>query len=265
MNKMAERTYKLSKSVSIFEKYITSGSNIEILPLTHKKDWFTADQTIENGIIDTQLCDVFGENLEYLFYGRPAYYVSYNIETRSDDTYLPVCFVLNPQKIKIHYIFPFDTGAFANKMYDIFMHEKMDINSFQLPQSIDFVKDFIYLFYENNDNYYKSKPAKQIASNDLPFEIKAYQNMINNTGATSYDSRCRTIEIITREKINLNESLEAIILPTDMTRTEKFKKFHNRNSNITVITYDTFGDEPGSYNATIRDKMYLYLHDKNYL
>lgn len=265
MNEMAERTYTLSKRNSIFEKYITIDSNIEILPLTHKKDWFTADKTIEDGIIDTQLCDVFGENLEYLFYGRPAYYVSYNIGTRSDDTYLPVCFVLNPQRIRIHYIFPFDTGAFANKMYDDFMHEKMDINSFQLPQNIDSVKDFIYLFYENNDNYYKSKPAKQIESNDLPFEIKAYQNMIKNLGATSYDSRCRTIEIITREKINLYESLEAIILPTDMARTEKFKEFHKSNKKIKIITYDTFGDEPGSYNSTIRDKMYIYLRDNNYL
>lgn len=262
---MSERTYKLKKQKSLFKNYIVNNSKLKILPLTHKKDWFTAKETLRKKQIKTQMCDVFKEKIEYLFYGRPAYYVSNNIKSRMDSVYFPVCFILKPDKIKMGAVFPFDTGAFANKMYDDYIHEQMDINDFQLSPDIVFINNFISFYYENNDNYYKGKHQKLIRNNNLPDEINAYQNLINNNGATSYDSRCRTVEIITRDNIDLNLSLEAVILPFDMTRTDEWKKFIKINRNIKVITYYTFGDEPGSYNSVIRDKMYAYLCDNNYI
>lgn len=262
---MAERTYKLKKQKSLFKKHILNHSELKVLPLTHKKDWFTAKKIFSNGQIETQMCDVFEEKIEYLFYGRPAYYVSNNVNSRMDNVYLPVCFILKPDKIKIGAVFPFDTGAFANKMYDDYIHARMDVNDFQLSPDIAFINDFISFYYANNDNYYKGNHQRLISNPNLPDEINAYQNLINNKGATSYDSRCRTVEIITRNNIDLNVSLEAVILPFDMTRTEEWRNFIKSYQSIQVITYNTFGDDPGSYNAVIRDKMYFYLCDNKYI
>lgn len=262
---MAIRTYKLKIKNSLFYKYINKQSDLVLLPLTHKKDCFQAKKIIENGIIKTTECDVFQEKVEYLFYGRPAYYVSLGVKSRMDSVYLPVCFIIKPETVKIDAVFPFDTGAFANEMYDDFIHQEMDVNDFQLPVSTDFLNNFVCFYYGNNDNYYKGKHKTVISDSNLPEEISSYQNMLNNKGETKYDSRCRTIEIITKSDIILSESIEAIILPNDLKRTLKCEDFQKKNKNVKLITYDTFGDDPGSYNAVIRDKMYSYLCDEGYI
>lgn len=47
------------------------------------------------------------------FYGKPSYPVAEKFaEKRTDSYYCPICFIVNPEKVSIYDVYPFDTGAF---------------------------------------------------------------------------------------------------------------------------------------------------------
>jgi hypothetical protein len=53
----------------------------------------------------------------YLFYGRPAYKIDTDNEIRTDEYLNPICFIIKRNCVKkSQRIFPFDSGAFLNRV-----------------------------------------------------------------------------------------------------------------------------------------------------
>ena len=256
-----EMNLKNAIDESSFYNLFPNCFDIETLPSTHKQDWYTAKKTLSSGFIKPMPCSVFeGENLAYYFYGKAPYAIAQHMGMRGDKMYYPVCYVLDTSKIKMSHVFAFDTGAFAKGFFDDFLHKKMSIGSFAIEPKIPQLKGFVKEFFEDNDNYYRSIPkciAEKYTDND---EVMAYVNMICNKGQVQFDVRCATLEIISESELQLEKSLKAIILAKEQAHSnENIMKLKEKG--IEIITYNTFGGDPGSYNAIIQDLLYTYLLD----
>ena len=262
------RKYKLKalEGYSTFDCIGSSGSNLQDMPATHKQDWYTAEKVLTSGQIEPVLCDVFQESLAYFFYGRPAYHLPQKEGGRGDCLYFPVCFLLDINTIHIDKAFPFDSGGFAKGMYDGFFHQNMDINLFSLcPPTTETIKGFIDYFYGNNDLYYRSEGRWINSSPPGSLEFQSFVNLFNNRGGEAFDERCSTIEIISKTPAALSESLIAVIAPVDFKTAHEKVLRELRDGAIDIITYNTFGGDPGSYNGVIRDKLYEYLCQKGFI
>ena len=243
-----------------------SGTNLQDMPVTHKQEWYMAEKVLASGQIEPVLCDVFQESLAYFFYGRPAYCLSRKGGSRGDRLYFPVCFLLDLNAMHIDKVFPFDSGGFAEAMYDGFFHEKMDVNLFSLcPPTTETIKGFIDYFYGNNDLYYRNEGKLIDSTLSENLEFRSFVNFFNNRGEEKFDERCSTIEIISKTPTALSESLIAVIAPVDFKTVHKKALQELRGGAVDIITYNTFGGDPSSYNGVIRDKLYEYLCQKGFI
>ena len=163
-------------------------------------------------------------------------------------------------------IFPFDSGAFAAGMYNSFFHTEMDINCFSLcPPTTETIKRFIDYFYGDNDCYYRNKSRLIDPNKFKSLELKSYLNLLNNRGETLFDERYSTIEVISKVPAVLEDSVIAVIAPLDFRLSHADVLQRLRSGNVDIITYNTFGGSPNSYNGVIRDKLYTYLCQKGFI
>jgi len=109
------------------------------LPLVHTTDSYRFLNAFEDGELMPKACNVFaGEPLLYFFYGRPSYRVNSNEPPTSLDHYLPVCMLFRAESVQpIKRIFPFDSGACDNELYDNALHRDMNLEDFGLEPSPD--------------------------------------------------------------------------------------------------------------------------------
>jgi hypothetical protein len=266
--RLMARKYKLDalEDHSTFDCINFNGKNLQDMPATHKQEWYMAEKVLVSGQIDPVLCDVFQESLAYFFYGRPAYCLSRKGGSRGDRLYFPVCFLLDLNAIHIDKVFPFDSGGFAEAMYDGFFHEKMDVNLFSLcPSTTETIKGFIDYFYGNNDLYYRNEGRFIDSTLSENLEFQSFVNFFNNRGEEKFDERCSTIEIISKTPAALSESLIAVIVPVGFKTKHEKTLQELRGGTVDIITYNTFGGDPGSYNGVIRDKLYEYLCRKGFI
>lgn len=250
-------------SNSVFRSIPTSGADLVDMPITHKQDWYNAEKLLISGVIDPKECDVFKkESLAYFFYGRSAYHVAQDVGARGDKVYLPVCFLLNVNAVQISKVLPFDSGAFASGYYDGFIHKKMDINNFSLAPTVEAIKGFIKFFYGDNNQYYRDNSRPINLSDYIELEMQSYINLLSNRGEESFDERYSAIEIISKVPVVLSDSIIAMIVPLDFKIRYSKELAMLETGGADIITYDTFGGSPNSYNGVIRDKLYDYLCQK---
>ena len=97
------KSYKLDtcKENSPFDCIPSNPTDLREMPATHKQDWYLAEKTLDYGRIELTECDVFGESLAYFFYGRPSYCAHQKKGYRGDESYFPVCFILDMNAIHI--------------------------------------------------------------------------------------------------------------------------------------------------------------------
>ena len=85
----------------------------EVFPMMHSCECFDSRLIIKSERLESRPCKVLNKDVLYFFYGKPSYPVGEKVEgNRTDIEYCPVCFIVNPDKVKIYRVFPFDTGAF---------------------------------------------------------------------------------------------------------------------------------------------------------
>ena len=75
----------------------------KLMPSTHTCDAFSFRDIMSSASINVSDCKVFkGENLLYLFYGRPSYKLSNPADTNSYTCNLPICFLIRTNKTFEH-------------------------------------------------------------------------------------------------------------------------------------------------------------------
>lgn len=103
------------------------------LPLTHVTDAISLRDIVRDNEIRPRECRVFRMPLLYLFSGRPAYRINPDEPPNSLKSYCPIAFILDPTiGVPIKQIYPFDTGAFAAKLYTDVLHASMRVDDFAL-------------------------------------------------------------------------------------------------------------------------------------
>lgn len=200
------------------------------------------DAYLFRSILETQTlepvpCTVFKkEPLLYFFYGRPAYRAAAQAQSNGLDAYAPVCIVLKPEAAPPHRIFPFDSGAFHNRLLSDFTHHHMMKEDFELDCAPDMPGRLVNVFWSNEQSYFNNRNHSNFVPEPLAFEAKTYQELIRFKGKSGFDDRASTVEIQSAEAIDLPQNTLAVILPSDFAQGAILKKIEDMGA--LALPYD---------------------------
>lgn len=209
----------------------TSGPLPRLLPMVHMTDAFGVRGILQSGKIEPRLCRHFTEllkkeeHLSYFFYGRASYRPRLQSTTKNNARY-PVALIIafDPTQHSIKRIFPFDTGACFEKMYETWLHDRMKVMEFCLGDIIESAQKNISRFFNSNENYIDGKATAKIDVDPAEFEIANFHSMINNVGDTKVDNRKSSIEIQFDKPIELSKSkILGVIVPETLMSSELLK------------------------------------------
>jgi len=233
------------------DKLVDPVSPPKLLPVFHSCDALAFRSILLDKRLVPNECPVFlGENLVYLFYGRPAY-KSASTEATHLNSYLPITFILDWNYIPAaKRVAPFDTGAFVNELYKEYMHHKMKVDGFLMrPEQKSAVKTTNF-FFGKNSNYFAGKPKEDVKHGALDFEIESYLSLINGVAKSKTDDRKATIEVQLDSEISLTkDNLKAVILPAEFEATDIVRDVIKGELNAETLVYESYG-VPSAYNYT---------------
>jgi hypothetical protein len=220
-----------SKSItpSPFLKYLEQVPGIlpPMLPLIHITEWQYARPILQGKTIATRRCDYFSkhlkreEHLAYCFYGRPAYRPRAQLPALKVAA-APIAFIfqLDMSRHTPCRIYPFDSGAFFEKMYaPHFETSWTSPDAFLLGNDTVYARRLVKAFYGRNRSYVDSQASKIKPIDGAYFEADAYANLISDTSTGRFDNRASTIEFQFDQPITLNRAnLASVIVPEILIR-----------------------------------------------
>lgn len=216
------------------EDHKDSNPQNETLPLFHSCNGSSAVQIMTDEELQIRHCKEFNKDLLYFFYGKPAYPVGANNHIIRTDYYcLPVCFVINPEKVAIYDSYPFDSGAFKHNLFKDYIPANSSLERFRLNNTLHSVQEYIKAMFNTNDDYILGNCS--LSEYDI-LEVDALIRMFNATGEIPFDERANTVEIITDKSVPLKDALETVILPNSMLRNRNVQNFLSK-SNIEPLEY----------------------------
>lgn len=236
------------------------------LPLIHTTDAYSFREIITKGVMRPQPCEVYeGENLLYLFYGKPAYRNSMKNST-SQSCYFPVCFLFDYYALsKIKRVIPFDSGAFNAGMFHDYIHHKMNLTNFTLPPDSEVPLKIVKKFYDTNKSYFKGKPKNNLELPALDFEVQAYYSLITEGKKTDFDDRKSAIEMQFCEEIEIStRTIKAVVLPTCFLEDDNLLDMLC-DLNAEIFDYATFHARPSEYTSEIYNRVNNYLESEGLL
>lgn len=243
--------------MTTFKSIVQGHANMETeLPLIHTSrceflPGFTAEHTIE-----ARHCDVFEENLIYLFYGRPAYRSQQGNGYGEAICLCPICFVFKPNTVSqaVHRIFPCDSGAVDDSRFEPEIHAS-DLDDLELQPTIESAQRLVNLIFSTNRNYFYGQMELQGAFVNGTL-IKRYCDLLERPGPVPFDDRKSAIEIQANRAISLRDQLMFVVLPREILEDKNIRETISRIWNCDIIEYPTFnGDAPNSYYAVVRHEV----------
>ena len=200
-------------------------------------------------------CPVFGEDLAYLFAGRPAY--KSRDCAQSDYWLLPIIFALKPPIISNpKRVFPFDSGAFKAGLFgDEF--SDFQISDFEAPASLSSVRKLVDAFFGSNERYATAKPkSKEEIVTEFKLEpsgypIAALAQMLNKPHNDNFDDRNSTIEVQFSEDVPVTEhTIMGVVLAEEWLAEKRVKNALDK-LNCPIKTYPVFPIRRASYYSKI--------------
>ncbi|PCF91062.1 hypothetical protein [Sphingopyxis terrae] len=183
--------------------------------MTHVTDAYRFRDIMAGGALAPAPCRIFGSELVYLFYGRPAYRATAEMESNGSDAYWPICFVLEPGAVTPARIYPFDSGAFHHGRFKAFMHHQMIKEDFELEIDPSSPGRLLRLFWRDEKSYFNADGASDFVPDPIDFETKAYRDLISYRGRGNFDERGSAIEIQSEAPVTLKGNTIAVILPSE--------------------------------------------------
>ncbi|MEW6438005.1 MAG: hypothetical protein AB1508_12650 [Pseudomonadota bacterium] len=240
------------------------------LPWVHTTIAANLLDIMADGCLTPVPCNVFkGENLCYLFAGRPAY--KFSSEGEASHWQLPVVFVIRfDREPNFKRIYPFDSGAFNRKMLPDYI-TLFDRERFRIDNDPGNVGKVISVFFENDTRYLKRRPASRDTLGKVHNfeprhqEIEALIRLYGEHSAAAFDDRAATIEAQLDHAINFaDHNLLGIVMPEEYARDEDFiaevKKVARR-----VRTYDVFPLNVNCYFGQIYSEVNRIYKDEGLL
>lgn len=184
------------------------------LGLTHVTDCARLDSLIQSGKLEPRPCPVFGEELVYLFYGRPAYRRAWDGGATSNLDHARICLILRDDVVtKAHRILPFDSGGFQR--YAGAFHDSLEITDFEL-ESGDHPLKLVGAFYDSLEGYLLMEPTQPRTFPATQNVIRSYYNLITGGLAEQFDDRCAAIEVQLDDPLPLTGEVLAIVGPNQI-------------------------------------------------
>lgn len=236
------------------------------MPAVHTTKAYHAKKIIQGGLIKPQPCDVFKDDtLTYLFYGRPSYK---RIGESQIAKYweLPSLFVMDYDTITAKRVYPFDTGAFANKRYPEFIN-MMDLEDFEVTSSLTAPQRLVASFFVDTNRYFRLQPRDQRDFN-LRYEITAtdeevqalYELILAYTD--KIDDRRFAIEIQTEATLKLSDcGLMAIIIPEEYCESDELIETAEKYG-ADILPYPTYSLKQEMYYHAIYNTLFEYYKIK---
>jgi len=209
-----------------FERFVDSQTapSEEPLPLTHTTDAFDLRDIIADREIKPRYCSVFGEDLSYHFYGRPAYRKNAETQANSLAAYAPVIFIFKPTVAdKAIAAFPFDSGAYVGERYSDIMHHRMSVKDFGLAPPFEKIGKLVAFYFGNNKRYFDQIPSSIKGISSSEFEAQSIKELVTYRGKNERDDRSSTIEIVFDRAIELRGNLLGIIVPNSFIKDRAFR------------------------------------------
>jgi hypothetical protein len=239
-----------------------ANQTFELLPLFHTCDAYNARKHIRKSALFAPKCDVFDEELVYLFYGRPAFkYKTEEGANRSLSLY-PIAFVFDALQIpEIARIFPFDSGAMSAGMYKRHFHPEMTYLDFELKGDTSRISDLIIQFFQSNKRYLDFKNV-DTDRDSFDFESQQLAELYRALSTEPADERRATIEIQAANGVSINSnSLTAIIVPEELAGDESLKAFIKNNGAI-IETYPALVWNPSQCFGILQQAARRFINQK---
>lgn len=191
----------------------------DLLPLVHTKRAYALKRIIDDHQIAVDDCDVFQEDLNYFFMGRPAY------KFRSSDEQaayweLPVCFIFEYAKIPdVKRVYPFDTGAHHLGLYPDYI-QIIRKQEFDVSSVADAPGKLIGAFFGDARSYFDLRAIDERAFERehrlgaLDAEVRAIHRLARSPAPATFDDRRLAIELQSTASIDLRVIKPiAVVLP----------------------------------------------------
>lgn len=217
--------------------------------------------------LKTSHCEVYDEQLLYLFYGRPAYRPDNSSLSTSNPSFRPISLLFKPESIgAIERIMPIDSGAFAKGLYKNHCPNGLDKQHFEISGDIDSAARLVDAFFGSNKNYYLGKLKSNLSFDPTNLVAQSYHSIVSVTGQTEFDDRRATIEIQSSNCLPLGEdTLQAIALPEDFLENEALFETITLDWKADIIPYDIYHDRPVHDVREVMSKVKSYLTGKGLL
>lgn len=205
-------------------------------------------------------CPVYGTDLLYLFYGRPAYKPGQGIVASGLLELAPVCLILDPAVLASAVrILPFDSGGFSR--YSNLLGPGLQMPEFELGRDASAPMRLVHAFYETNSNYYEQKPT--LRGDTLPLSklaARGYARLIGDVSIRDVDDRCGTVEVQFDAPIGLASALKAIVGPTAMFDDPDVQAVLAECPDAVPLTYKIYGRTEASILAqSVYEKVETFL------
>lgn len=233
------------------------------LPLVHTTPAHSLRDIIATKSLSPTDCPVFvGEQLIYLFYGKPSYKVG---GTTQKNWLMPICFLIRIQALRsIKRIYPFDSGAFSTGRHPDYI-EAFDMGEFEVSQHNDPSK-IVGAFFQTIKDYFSLTPKdvgqfrQEHSLTIMDHEILALRDLADDSSLTGIDDRRFCIEVQTEDEIALvPNNVQAVILPYDYLEDPSVVKFIENDLAATPLPYDCFSLTSAEHTAIIYSKVLEFL------
>jgi hypothetical protein len=234
------------------------------MPLVHTSQCTFMVDIARSGRIEPRPCNVFGEPIAYLFYGRPAYRSRSGGTSGEPIQLCPITFILKPGALNhVHLrIYPCDTGALHTGTFDPYL-TKDDRESLGLGESIEEARRYVKVFFGSNGQYFLGKVRPSIAA-VLDDAGTRFIKLLRATGASRFDDRKSVVEVQTTDPVPLKDKLLCVVLPRDMLRDRLIGKVVGRKWGCRIEDYSVVsGSAPAEYYAVVRaatERLYKRHH-----
>lgn len=243
-----------------------------LLPLTHITKGLVARDILQSKTIEPVDCSVFGLPLSYFFYGRPAYRLMDGTSIKLEAS-CPFCFIFDGEMIKrARHIHAFDTGAFANRLFNHVLDADFNVDDFSLGTDhtrpnklIDTVFPSVDSYLQGNRNYI-AEPS--VVAQPHEFEARAYLDLLRSPGRNEPDDRICSIEVTFGDLIPVPGQLIAIVAPHTLCDSAAQAPWLDdiRAMGIDILPYNfTPGRPPEHYHTLLEVVVHDYYIAKSFL
>lgn len=250
-----------------FANYLHGFSSAEkAMPLMHSTSTGTGAKIVVSGEIKTRPCSVYGQDLVYLFYGRPAFKPLSSVSASAIDEHLPMCLVINPEMLgDAIRIVPFDSGGYTR--YEKQIGPLLERPDFELGPDREVPLRLVRAFFETNRNYYRQLPTAD--PDRIPISeptARAYARLTRDTSLADDDDRRSTIEIQISGAVPLASALLAVVAPPVLMSDPKVSDVLDDLPDVRRISYETYGrQQPSAYAGLLYDHVARFLVAEDFM